>query len=63
VRREEKEERKRLKKLHRSGTSSSKKKDAASATALRSDAEHLLSIQYTKRGGVREWDEGKKETT
>jgi hypothetical protein len=63
VRREEKEERKRLEKLHRSGVSSSKKTATASVVVPRSDAEDLLSMQYTKRGGVREWDEGKKETT
>jgi len=60
VRREEKEEKKRLEKLHHSGTSS--KKDLPGVALPRSDADDLLGMQYTKRGGVREWDEGKKET-
>ena len=61
VRREEKEERKRLEKLHRSG-SSSKSKETAVVLLPKGETEDLLSIQYTKRGGVREWDEGKKLT-
>lgn len=57
-RREEKEERKRLEKLH--GKDSKKKKKESQAESLRSaEMNELLSMQYTKRGGVREWDEGK----
>lgn len=62
ARREEKEEKKRLEKLHRSG-SSSKTKDSATVLPKKDEAEDILNIQYTKRGGVREWDEGKKVTS
>ena len=55
-RNEEKEEKKRLEKVHRGSSSGKSKKEKSDEVA------DLLSMQYTKKGGVREWDEGKKVT-
>ena len=52
LRREEKEERKRLEKLGKT----SKKKAGG-------ELDDIFAIEYTKRGSTREWDEGKKEPT
>ena len=52
LRREEKEERKRLEKV---GKTSSKKKASG-------EPDDIFSIEYTKRGSTREWDEGKEPT-
>lgn len=59
-RQEEKEERKRLEKLHRGSSGKIKKDSAMISTQNTGEMADLLSMQYTKRGGVREWDEGKK---
>lgn len=59
ARREEKEERKRLEKLHRSG----KHEEPIGSSVANKEMVDALSMKYTKRGGVREWDEGKKEPT
>jgi hypothetical protein len=66
-RREEKEERKRLEKLHGKDSKGSKskkgKKKDVQTEGLTAEMTELMGMQYTKRGGVREWDEGKKEAT
>ncbi|CAG8757648.1 16271_t:CDS:1, partial [Acaulospora colombiana] len=60
-RREEKEEKKRLEKLYGSDSSSKKKKaKSTNENMVSGEMAELLSMQYTKRGAVREWDEGKK---
>jgi hypothetical protein len=62
-RREEKEEKKRLEKLYGSESSLKKKKSkSTNGNEVSGEMAELMSMQYTKRGGTREWDEGKKET-
>ncbi|KAG8836344.1 hypothetical protein FRC17_005630 [Serendipita sp. 399] len=60
ARREEKEERKRLEKLYKSDPLK-KDSDKPASASRAADIEELMNMQYTKRGGTREWDEGKKE--
>lgn len=65
LRREEKEEQKRLEKEARSGSLSKKKKllkDGKKGDGKQS-LDDVFAIEYTKRGDVREWDEGKKRPT
>lgn len=58
-RREDKEEKKRLDRwgISDKGKEKDKKKDGAEGT---SEAVDIMSIEYKKRGAVREWDLGKE---